>query len=157
MLFSKSFGYAVRGILYIATMQDEKRYVQVEEIAEKLAVPRHFMGKVLKNLVKEGVLASNKGPSGGFTINESTLDTSLFRLIEITDGLSTFRSCVLRVKECNPLNPCPLHGQIEGVKSKLERLLAGTKIIDLMGDNKSEFIKSISTAVEEASFDQLTF
>jgi DNA-binding IscR family transcriptional regulator len=53
MTFSKSFGYAVRGVLYIAIMQDEKRYVQVEEIAGQLAVPRHFMGKILKNLVKE--------------------------------------------------------------------------------------------------------
>jgi Rrf2 family transcriptional regulator, iron-sulfur cluster assembly transcription factor len=157
MLFSKSFGYAVRGVLYIALMQDEKRYVQVEEIAEKLAVPRHFMGKVLKNLVKEGVIASSKGPSGGFTVNESTLNLQLLRLIDITDGLSTFKSCVLRVKECNPLNPCPMHGEVEGIKSKLERLLADTRISDLLSENKSEFIKSISTAVEKSSFEHSSF
>ena len=47
MTFSKSFGYAVRGVLYIAVMQNEKRYVQAEEIAAQLFVPRHFMGKIL--------------------------------------------------------------------------------------------------------------
>jgi Rrf2 family protein len=69
MIFSKSFGYAVRGMLYVAMMQDEKRYVQAEEISTRLAVPRHFMGKILKKLVKERLLASSKGPSGGFTFN----------------------------------------------------------------------------------------
>lgn len=148
MLFSKSFGYAVRGILYIVLMQDEKKYVQVEEIAEKLGVPRHFMGKILKNMVKEGVIASNKGPAGGFTVNETTRSLPLLRLIDITDGLSTFKSCVLRVKECNNINPCPMHAEVEGIKLKLEGLLRDTSVSDLLGKDKADFIRSISTAVE---------
>ncbi|RYF86429.1 MAG: transcriptional regulator, partial [Chitinophagaceae bacterium] len=51
MFFSKSFGYAVRGVLYIAFMQDAKQYVQAEEIAAQLLVPRHFVSKILKKLV----------------------------------------------------------------------------------------------------------
>ncbi len=112
MIFSKSFGYAVRGVLYIALMQDEKKFVHVEEIARKLSVPRHFMGKILKRLVKENVINSSKGPMGGFTINERTLNVPLMELITIIDGMESFKSCVLRLKECNPDNPCPLHKQM---------------------------------------------
>jgi Rrf2 family transcriptional regulator, iron-sulfur cluster assembly transcription factor len=147
MLFSKSFGYAVRGVLYIALMQDEKRYVQVEEIAEKLAVPRHFMGKILKNLAKEGVIHSSKGPSGGFTVNNTTLQLPLIRLIEIIDGLSVFNTCVLRMQECHSLNPCPLHWKMEEVKGRLHEVLSSNRIKDLLGEDKTDFIKSISTAI----------
>ena len=58
MIFSKSFGYAVRGVLYIALMQDEKRYVQVEEIASTLSVPRHFSGE---SKVEIEILPNNNG------------------------------------------------------------------------------------------------
>src|SRR6516164_3759971 len=72
MIFSKSFGYAVRGVLYVTFKQNNGRFVQVEEIASSLAVPKHFMGKILKRLVKEQILTSAKGPNGGFRVNATT-------------------------------------------------------------------------------------
>jgi Rrf2 family iron-sulfur cluster assembly transcriptional regulator len=151
MIFSKSFGYALRGVLYIAIMQDEKRYVQVEEIASSLAVPRHFMGKILKKLAKEKVLLSIKGPSGGFTLNEHTLKMPLMDLIVIIEGSQIFKSCALRVKECNAANPCPMHFQMEGVKNRLRSILSDTTIGDLLEKDKEEFIRSISTNADVRS------
>ena len=147
MIFSKSFGYAIRSILYVAIMRDEKRYVQVEEVAAKLAVPRHFMGKIMKKMAKEKMLISTKGPSGGFMLNENTLQMHLMDLIVITDGVEIFNSCVLRAKECNSANPCPLHFKMDSVKNNLRSILSDTKIGDLLEEDKSEFIRSISTAV----------
>ena len=77
MFLSKSFGYALRGILYVALMQDEKRKVQIDEIANKLSVPRHFLGKIMQQVVKAGLLQSTKGPHGGFYLAENTLSSSL--------------------------------------------------------------------------------
>src|SRR5215213_11868 len=105
MIFSKSFGYAIRSVLYVAIMRDELRCVQVEEIASKLVVPRHFMGKIMKKLAKEKLLISTKGPSGGFILNENTLQRPLMDLIVIIDGVEIFDTCVLRAKECNGTNP----------------------------------------------------
>lgn len=147
MIFSKSFGYALRGILYVAVMKDQKRYVQVEEIASKLAVPRHFMGKIMKKLAKEKLLISTKGPSGGFVLNENTLEKPLMDLIVITDGVEIFDTCVLRAKECNGTNPCPMHGQMEGLKNNLKSILSDTTIGDLLEEDKPEFIKSLSNAI----------
>ena len=144
MTFSKSFGYAVRGVLYIAMMQNEKRFVQVEEMAAQLLVPRHFMGKILKRMVKEKIISSSKGPAGGFTVNEDTLDTSLLRLIDITDGPDVFRTCVLRLKECNSSNPCPLHNQMETLNARLKTILLTTTIRNLMVEDKNDFIRSLS-------------
>jgi Rrf2 family iron-sulfur cluster assembly transcriptional regulator len=148
MIFSKSFGYAVRGVLYIALMQDEKRYIQVEEISSTLSVPRHFMGKILKRLVKENIISSSKGPYGGFRINDLTLQVKLIRFFEITDGLAEFNQCVLRLKACNSANPCPLHFKMEGLRHNLKSVLLETSLTDLLTDNKSELIKSITTAFE---------
>jgi Rrf2 family transcriptional regulator, iron-sulfur cluster assembly transcription factor len=145
MFFSKSFGYAVRGVLYIALMQDEQRYVQVEQIASCLSVPRHFMGKILKKMVKEKILESVKGPQGGFCTNASTLTLPLIRLIDITDGMETFNTCVLRMKECNSVHPCPMHFHMQGVKANFKAILSDTTLGDLLSSDKPEFIQSIST------------
>jgi Rrf2 family transcriptional regulator, iron-sulfur cluster assembly transcription factor len=146
-MFSKSFGYALRGILYVALLQNEGRNIHVDEIAEKLSVPRHFMGKILKNLVKHGILHSIKGPHGGFSVQEQTLRTPLMNIVEITDGLSLFNLCVLRLHECNVDNPCPMHKQIEQSKASLKATLLNTTISDLLIGDKDDFIKSITTGV----------
>ena len=112
MILSKSFGYALRGVLYVAKMQGECRRVQIDEIANKLSVPKHFLGKIMQQIVKAGLLRSTKGPYGGFSLAEKTLATPLIKLVEITDGMDQFRTCVLKLKYCDGINPCPLHEEM---------------------------------------------
>lgn len=144
MVFSKSFGYALRGVLYVAMSSEDKGKVQLDEIAEKLSVPRHFLGKVMKNLVKEGVLSSMKGPYGGFYINKETMQISLFRLIEITGEVEELSTCVLRLRKCNAQHPCPMHKQIESLRKQWRSLLSSTNVGDLLKKEQPDFIKSIA-------------
>lgn len=144
MIFSKSFGYALRGVLYIALVEREKKKVQLDEIAGKLSVPRFFLGKVMKSLVKEGVVDSLKGPYGGFSLNDGTMKTSLLRLIEITGELDEYSNCALRLRKCNAKNPCPLHVQVEAFRRDWLHLLESTCIEDLLKKDKPDFIKGIS-------------
>lgn len=144
MVFSKSFGYALRGILYVAMASESKAKVQLDEIAEQLTVPRHFLGKVMKNLVKEGVLSSLKGPYGGFCINERTLEMTLFKLVETTGGMEKLSTCVLRLRKCNAEHPCPMHRQVESLRKQWQQLLSSTSIGDLVKKNQPDFIRSIA-------------
>ena len=144
MFLSKSFGYALRGILYIAAMQDEERKVQIEEIATQLSVPKHFLGKIMQQMVKAGLLKSTKGPYGGFSLTGKTLDAPLIKLLETTDDINRFNICVLKLKTCNSANPCPLHHKMEVFKNDILKLFHETTINDLLTDNKKTFIRSIS-------------
>ena len=145
MIFSKSFGYALRGVLYVAIMTDEKQKIQLDEIAEKLTVPRYFLGKIMNKLVKERILASEKGHKGGFSINDNTMQTSLLKLIKITGDNEMFDSCVLRLRKCNSDNPCPLHQEIETLRTQWHQLLSETTVNDLLKKDQPDFIKSIAT------------
>lgn len=145
MNLSKSFGYALRGILYIARMHDEKRKIQIDEIAGNLSVPKHFLGKIMQQIVKKGLLKSTKGPYGGFSLANGTLGTPLIRIVEITDGIDQFRICVLKLKYCDGRNPCPLHNEMEAIRSKFLTVFTETTIGDLLKDSKVDFIKSLST------------
>jgi len=144
MIFSKSFGYALRGILYVAMMSDENRKIRIDEMANRLAVPRHFLGKIMNKVVKKGILNSTKGPNGGFSLNGSTLGTPLLTLIELTDGLAQFEGCVLRLRKCNEEHPCPLHHQTIAYKNNLVKTFSETTIGGLLNEDKPHFIQSIA-------------
>ncbi len=144
MIFSKSFGYALRGVLYIIMAGEKKPMVQLDEIASELAIPRHFLGKVMKKLVKGGVLSSLKGPYGGFCTNEITMETTLLKLVDLTGEPEEFTSCVLRLRKCNAENPCPMHHQIESLRDQWQTLLMSTTVGDLLRKDMADFIKSIS-------------
>lgn len=131
MIFSKSFGYALRGILFV-TLKSEERPVQLDEIAAALGVPRHFMGKIMKRVVQQNILSSQKGPSGGFRTNEFTLERKLIDVFEVTDHPENLKRCVLSRGECSPLHLCRLHDLIEPMKQPLNKLLYHTTIGDLM-------------------------
>jgi Rrf2 family protein len=145
MVFSKSFGYAVRGVLYIAIMNGERKRIQLDEIAKKLAVPRFFLGKIMQKMVKEGILDSGKGKHGGFSINEGTLKTTLMELVQITGDKDEPDSCVLRFRKCNKLNPCPMHQETEALRKEWNNLLQTTTLERLLANPDSNFIRSIAT------------
>jgi Rrf2 family protein len=144
MILSKSFGYALRGVLYIAKMQEEKRKIQIDEIAGNLSVPRHFLGKIMQQIVKAGLLRSTKGPYGGFSLTDKTLATPLIKLVEVTDGMDQFRICVLKLKYCDGKNPCPLHYEMEKIRANFLTVFTDTSVGDLVKDSNHDFIKSLS-------------
>jgi Rrf2 family protein len=144
MFFSKSFGYALRGVLYVALMNDENRKIRIDEMANRLSVPRHFLGKIMNKVAKKGILDSTKGPKGGFSLNSATLQTPLISLIETMDGVEQFDSCLMRLKKCNENNPCPLHNLLHAERVGLRKIFSETKVGDLLKEDKPDFIRSIS-------------
>lgn len=135
MVFSKSFGYAVRSVLYLVMIHDEQPRTQIQDVAAQLKVPRYFLGKIMKQLAKEGIIDSVKGPFGGFSSNDRTRSTSLIKIIELTEGTAQFKECVLRLRKCNAAKPCPMHSRIEKNRNELISMFKATTVEDLMKGN----------------------
>ncbi len=144
MFFSKSFGYALRSVLYVATEGEDRVKIPLEKIAEDLNLPRHFLGKVMKRLVKDGILSSQKGPNGGFFINDMTLQTPLIQFIHLTGEDDHFRSCVLRLRNCDASKPCPMHSRAEQLRNQWEEIFSKTKVNDLLNKDQPNYIDSIA-------------
>lgn len=118
-MISKTCGYAIRGVIFLATDENRNSKVGIQEIAEKLKLPQHFMGKILQELVRKEILMSTKGPHGGFYVNDSILDLSIIRIVEAIDGLAVLKKCFLGRDECSSENPCPMHDDFEVCRSAI--------------------------------------
>ena len=66
-MLSQTAEYALRAVLYVAEHGDD-RLVQVSEMARVLRIPRNYLSKIVHALVREGVLHSTRGKSGGFRL-----------------------------------------------------------------------------------------
>jgi Rrf2 family transcriptional regulator, iron-sulfur cluster assembly transcription factor len=144
MIFSKTFGYALRGVLYIAVTSNEAKNVRIEDISRRIGIPKYFLAKIMNKIAKEGIIVSIKGPNGGFSSNSRTLGTALIDIYQVVDQSDRYDSCVLYLKKCTGENPCPMHYKVEETKNNIKRILAQTTIGQLVNEGAGDFIKSIT-------------
>lgn len=131
-MLSKTCGYALRALVYLALKQGENRKVGIHELARELGVPQHFLGKIMQGVVRQGIVGSAKGPNGGFFANDRTLATPLMDVVEVIDGLGLFRRCFLGLPECSGTNPCPLHHHVVDYRTSLSETLKTLTVRDMM-------------------------
>ncbi|MDH3626390.1 MAG: Rrf2 family transcriptional regulator [Acidobacteriota bacterium] len=82
---STATDYGIRAMLHIASLPDGKSVRRVE-IAEAEGIPTNFMAKVLRRLVRYGLLRSARGLHGGFCLSRPATQISLLELVEAIDG-----------------------------------------------------------------------
>ena len=118
-MLSKTTEYALRAIVYIALNNAKGQRSGIKEIAKELELPTHFMGKILQDLVRKGVIASMKGPGGGFYLHRPANQINVLEVVRTIDGLEAFRKCGMGMKECSDTHPCPLHDDIKRYRDQL--------------------------------------
>ena len=135
-MFSTSCHYGLQGILYIAMHSTDGKNVDLKQIADEQNIPKHFLSKILQQLVKNNLLVSMKGPTGGFRLNRDANDITLIEVIDAIDGLGVFTKCGIGFKQCNDANPCPIHDEYKKVRSQVEKLFSTKTLHELTEDVK---------------------
>lgn len=107
----------------------EGKRVNISAISKQIDGPVAFTAKILQKLVKAEIVMSLKGPNGGFEITPTkTAETTLATIVEIIDGTSIYKDCVLGLPECSEEKPCPLHSEFTRVRGDLKRMLENTTL-----------------------------
>ncbi len=130
-MFSKTFGYALRAATFIAIRDKGEKIIGLLELAQSLDIPRHFLGKIMQDLVRHGIVDSIKGPNGGFYANARTAGMPLLDILKITDGNLIFDQCALNIKRCNAEHPCPLHHDFAVCRDGMLKVLA-VKTVEML-------------------------
>lgn len=110
--------------MYLSVHTGSEQKAGVQEIADALKVPKHFLGKILQTLSKHDIISSIKGPGGGFYLSEENRQVTIDKIIYCLDGPGVFSACVMGLPNCSSANPCPLHIQVfayrDGLRYQLE-------------------------------------
>lgn len=85
MKISRSTGYALLAVGYIAQNQDRK-IILSQSIAKEYDIPLEYLLKILQQMVKANVLRSKRGPRGGFSLGKPATKISMLDVIEAVEG-----------------------------------------------------------------------
>ncbi len=129
-IFSKTCEYAIRAVFFIAHRTATGGRVGIKEIATGINSPEPFLGKILQDLSRRGIVQSAKGPNGGFYIDGPGLKRPLSEVVEAVDGNSLFIGCGLGLEYCSETNPCPIHDQFKGIRNQIQHMLQNSTIED---------------------------
>lgn len=133
-MFSKTFGYALRAVTFVAIHGKDGKKVSLHELSHNLDIPHHFLGKIMQDLVRHGIIDSIKGPSGGFFRSAQTVDTFLLDILKITDGSLVFEHCALGIQRCNESYPCSLHDDFANCRNGMLHALSVKTIGMIAGE-----------------------
>jgi DNA-binding IscR family transcriptional regulator len=86
---------------------------------------------LLQTLVKEDVINSAKGPTGGFYINEKQKSQSVLKIIDAIDGEEVFDQCGLGLSKCSATHPCPIHDDYKIIRDQFKTMCRQKKVSDL--------------------------
>ena len=85
MRVSRSTGYALLAVGYLAQHQDEG-IILSQDIAKKYNIPLEYLLKILQQLVRANILRSKRGPRGGFNLARNPRKVTLLEVIEAVEG-----------------------------------------------------------------------
>jgi Rrf2 family protein len=110
---------------------DPERVLSVREIAGALGGSEAHLSKVLQRLSHAGLVASDRGPKGGFRMVKSPGDVTLREVFEAIEGPLEPSSCLLARPVCD--GSCILGGLLEKVNRSVSEVLSRTTLASIRG------------------------
>jgi len=130
LAFSDAANLGLHAMLELA-LAEPKRPTPVAEVAARLDASEAHLGKVLQRLGRLGLVASRRGPKGGFTLGRPPEEISLGDVVTAIDGPLDSSGCLLGHKRCLG-SACLMGGVLDEVFTLLSGHLSSTLLSHLV-------------------------
>lgn len=130
-MISQTAEYALRAIVDLAFHHDESRTTQ--EVSQATQVPTDYLAKILQDLSRGGLVRSQRGPGGGFSLTRSPASISVFDVLEAVDPVQRIRACPLGLK-AHAKSLCPLHRRLDEAMARVEQVFRKTTIAEVTAE-----------------------
>ncbi len=137
-MFTKTTEYALRAVIFIAQKGSKEHKLGLPEIAKAIDSPPSFTAKILQQLTPGNkIVSSLRGPGGGFYITEKAKKLPVRSILQAMGEDQVLDKCVLGLKQCSEIKPCPMHAQYKHIKKRLLHLFETKTIATLAKDMDS--------------------
>jgi len=109
------------------------------------------VAKVLKDLVKSGLITSARGSTGGYTLSAAPENISIRQVIEAIEGPITLTDCVEGHATGCAVQVCSTRGNWDQVNVAIVTALDNVKLTDMMGAPETQLKKQKAQLVQIAS------
>lgn len=140
-MLPKTADYALRAVVYMG--REPELAQSASHLAERTRVPRHYLHKVLQDLVRAGLVRSQPGPGGGYSLTRSAEEITILDVVNAVGELERIDRCPmgLSANECPHAAPnsrlCSLHQELDNVYASAQEALRRVTIASLNCSSES--------------------
>ena len=128
---TRAADYAVRAMIHIGSLPEDSVALK-DDIAHAQHIPPSFMAKILRRLVKTGLLHSARGVNGGFGLARAAAEINLLDILEGIEGPIQLNECVPDSEHCTLSHDCPVSTVWLEVQNQMTVLLRATTLEALL-------------------------
>ncbi len=129
MAVSQTAEYALRAVVWLAQNPGVPQTTQ--QLATGTQVSVSYLPKVLQPLGRVGILTSQRGINGGYTLERDPEGLSLLEVVTCVDPIQRITSCPLKIAGHGG-TLCPLHRELDCAVADVERRFGETTIANLL-------------------------
>lgn len=122
MILSRTSQYAIRALIYIATLPCGEM-IPNKKLAEYLDVPAAYLAKIMQKLCKGNLIYSHRGCHGGFYLREGGEKTNLILIVSLIEGVGFTDNCLLDLEICSNEITCQVHSMWKPIGEEVISLL----------------------------------
>jgi Rrf2 family protein len=144
MKFGVGVDYSLKALLLLAERYPTSSPVRVEEIADTQDIPENYLRRLLIELKRGGLVASQKGPSGGYMLARPPARITMADVVEIIEGDYTPVECLEESSStCPREQPCAMRDVWRDVRDSVNGILRGVTLQALSEKRKHAINYSI--------------
>jgi Rrf2 family protein len=130
MQISRKADYALRAAIYLS-LQPPDKACSAGEIAAQQRVPQKFLEKIIRDLIRCGLVKSKRGWNGGYTLTRPPKEISFRHVIEAVEGPIAVNLCMAPDQCCELLLHCTMVGVWNEVQNRVLDVFTRTTLADL--------------------------
>jgi FeS assembly SUF system regulator len=144
--------YGIVLMSYLASEQSEQH--SAHALAGAVQVPLPTVRKVLKALSNGGLLVSERGATGGYSLSRQPETISVAEIITAVEGPIALTECVSNESQCEQENHCAVQTNWSRINDAVFSALDEVKLSDMLRPNVSEHVSPIRFYSSEQRMNQ---
>lgn len=129
MQIPRKIEYALRAMIYLADRPSG--VARGTEIAKHEHIPKYYLEKVIRDLMRRGLVHARRGPGGGYQLARNA-DTVTFRdIIEAVEGPITLNVCTDGSSSCALQPTCRMYRVWEKGQRVLLEVFSDTTLAEI--------------------------
>ena len=110
--------------------------LNARELAESSDLPVPMVSKILKALAREGLLVSQRGSKGGYSLARDPADLPVSEMIRVLEGPVALTDCAIGPALCEHETMCAVREPWQKISRVVERALSNVTLADLVRGQK---------------------
>ncbi len=150
MKLSTKGRYAVTAMLDLVIHMDDGP-VSLSDIAERQHVSLSYLEQLFAKLRRRGLVASTRGPGGGYSLNDKPENVAVVDIILAVDENIDNTNCS-GAANCQHDEQCLTHDLWEDLSNQIKEFLAGISLAELASRGSIKRIAARQDGVEQDIF-----